>query len=593
MTTAEKVAALRGLMKQHDLAAYYVPSADPHQSEYLPECWKRRAWLSGFTGSAGELVVGRRQAGLWTDGRYFLQAEQQLDGSGIDLMRLGVPDAVSLTDWLAAHLKAGEAVGVDPNVIAVGTATNLEQKLGEHGIKVAYLPDNLVDALWTDRPEPGLDPLELHAAAAAGETAKAKLLRVRMEMRAQDCQAHVIGALDAVAWLLNLRSRDILFTPVAIAYVVVTDRDCALYVDQRKVTKPVAKALGEMVAIRPYDALVEDLAKLDARKVRVWLDPATTNRRVQDLLASCPQHLAPSPITAMRAVKNPTQLAGIAAAHVRDGVAMVKFLRWLEGAVPAGGVTELSAAAQQRAFRRESPEYQDDSFETISGYAANGAIIHYGPTSESNATLKPRGLYLIDSGGQYPDGTTDITRTVALGPPTKRQKECFTRVLMGMLDCSRTPFPLGTTGRRIEMFARRHLWEAGLEYNHGTGHGVGQYLGVHEGPHALKDLDTPPLRAGNLLSIEPGYYEAGQFGIRIENLAVVVEDDDHSTPDRAWLRFDTVTLCPIDLNLVVPELLNPDQRKQLNAYHKRVFQELSPHLDAKHKTWLRKATRAI
>jgi Xaa-Pro aminopeptidase len=272
---------------------------------------------------------------------------------------------------------------------------------------------------------------------------------------------------------------------------------------------------------------------------------------------------------------------------------MVKFLRWLETAVPAGGVTELSAAAQQRAFRAEAPEYQDDSFETISGYGANGAIIHYGPTEASDARLRPRGLYLIDSGAQYPDGTTDITRTLALGPPTKHQKECFTRVLMGLLDCTRTPFPAGTTGRRIEMFARRHLWEAGLEYNHGTGHGVGQYLGVHEGPHSLKDLDTPPLRAGNLLSIEPGYYEPGQFGIRIENLAFVAVDDEFSTEDRTWLRFEPVTLCPIDLALVEPTLLTPAQLKQLNAYHKRVYQELGAHLDAKHKTWLRKATRPI
>jgi len=593
MTTADKVAALRDLMKQHGVAAYYVPSADPHQSEYLPECWKRRAWLSGFNGSAGELVIGRRQAGLWTDGRYFLQAEQQLAGSGIDLMRLGQPDAVSLTDWLAVHLKPGEAVGVDPNVISVGVAAGLEKSLGEHDIKVTYLPDNLVDRLWNGRPDPVLAPIELHSASVAGETAKAKLQRVRMEMRDQNCQAHVIGALDAVAWLLNIRSRDILFTPVAIAYVVLTDRGCTLYVDPRKVSKVLVKTLGDMVKVRRYDEIAADLAELAARKPRVWLDPVTTNRRVQDLLAFCPQHLAPSPITAMRAVKNPVQIDGIAAAHVRDGVAMVKFLRWLEGAVPAGGVTELSAAAQLTAFRAEAPEYQDDSFETISGYAANGAIIHYGPTPESNANLRPRGLYLIDSGGQYPDGTTDITRTLALGPPTKRQKDCFTRVLMGTLDCSRTPFPAGTTGRRIEMFARRNLWDAGLEYNHGTGHGVGQYLGVHEGPHSLKDLDTPPLRAGNLLSIEPGYYEPGQFGIRIENLAVVTVDDEHSTEDRTWLRFHTITLCPIDLNLVEPALLTKDQLKQLNAYHKRVYEELRPHLDAKHKTWLRNATRAI
>jgi Xaa-Pro aminopeptidase len=314
---------------------------------------------------------------------------------------------------------------------------------------------------------------------------------------------------------------------------------------------------------------------------------------VVDALKGADCHLAPSPITAMKAVKNATQIRGIADAHVRDGVAMVKFLRWLEDAVPAGGVTEISAAAQLRAFRAQGKGFKDESFAPISGYAANGAIIHYSADERSNAKLKPRGVYLIDSGGQYPEGTTDITRTVPLGQPTRRQIDRYTRVLMGTIDCTRVPFPAGTTGQRHEMFARRALWLIGEDYAHGTGHGVGQYLGVHEGPHSLKNLVTPPLVAGNLMSIEPGHYEAGGFGIRLENLAVVVKDEKLSRNGRDWLRFETVTLCPIDTRLVDAQLMSPEQVAWLNAYHKRVYRELAPHLDAAHKRWLKGKTAAI
>ncbi len=593
MTTAAKLEALRELMQQHQVAAYYVPSADPHMSEYLPECWKRRAWLSGFTGSAGELLVAAKAAGLWTDGRYFFQASLELPGSGIDLLKLGVPETPSPTAWLRSQLKPGEAVGVDPAVMSVAQADLFERELLPHGIKVKPLARNLVDAIWTDRPAASLAPLAVHPTRYAGETHVSKLKRVRAELAAQGCGAHVVGALDAVAWLLNIRSADILFTPVAIAYVVVTERDCTLYVDARKVTGPVLKHLGKHVVVKDYREVGPDLKALARTKPRVWLDPASTNRWVQQQLKGSAFHLAASPITAMKAVKNPVQVAGITAAHVRDGVAMVKFLKWLGEAVPRGGVTEISAAEQLRAFRAEDRLFQDLSFDTISGYAGNGSIIHYKPTPASDAALKPSGVYLIDSGGQYPDGTTDITRTVALGKASRHLRACFTRVLMGTIDCTMTPFPQGATGRRIEMFARRNLWLAGLEYNHGTGHGVGQYLGVHEGPHSLKDLDTPPVREGNLFSIEPGCYEDGQFGIRCENLAFVVSDEKLSTPQRAWLRFATVTLCPFDRALILPELMTADQRRWLNEYHQRVYRELGPHLDPPHRAWLRQATRAI
>lgn len=593
MTPAQKLKALRDLMKKEKVAAYYVPSADAHMSEYLPEHAKRRAWLSGFTGSAGDLVVGQKKAGLWTDGRYFYQAELQLPGSGIDLQRLGHPDTPTTTGWIAAQLKRGDALGIDPAVISMDQAATLERDLAAHGIKVKSVARNLVDRIWTDRPDPSLAPVEIHPSRYAGESVASKLKRVRAEMKAAGAEVHVIGALDAVAWLLNVRSRDILYTPVVVSYLVITPRDCTFYVDARKVTGAVIKHLGKQAVIKEYGQLGPDLKALAKKKPRVWLDPVITNRWIQNQVKGCDVHRAPTPVTAMKAVKNAKQIEGIKTAHVRDGIAMVKFLKWLEEAVPAGGVTEISASDRLREFRAESRDFKDLSFDTISGYAANGSIIHYSADEDSNARLKTRGLYLIDSGGQYFDGTTDITRTVGLGKPSARMKERFTRVLAGTIDCTMTPFPEGTTGRRIEMFARRNLWLAGIDYAHGTGHGVGQYLGVHEGPHSLKDLDTPPLREGNLLSIEPGCYENGEFGIRCENLAFVVRNDKLSTEEKTWLCFDTVTLCPFDRELVATRFLTGDQLAWLNGYHKRVYKELGPHLDKEHRAWLRRGTRVI
>ena len=593
MNARDKVTALRKLMKTNKVDAYYVPSADPHLSEYLPEDWKHRAWLSGFTGSMGEVIIGMRKAGLWTDGRYFLQASMELPGSGISLMKMGVPGTPDMPTWVATQLKRGQVLGMDPSVVSVARAESFERALAPRGIKVKFLTRNLVSRIWSDRPDMSLAPVTLHGKAFAGETAEKKLTRVRAEMKVAGCKAHVVTALDQVAWLLNIRAADILFTPVVIAYALVTDRGASLYVDKRKMTPAVAKALKGKAQVKAYDAIWDDLKALGKRKHAVWIDPAFTNRRVVDALKGATCHFASSPITAMKAVKNATQLKHIAAAHVRDGVAMVKFLKWLEEAVPAGGVSELSAATRLRACRAEGKGFKDESFNTISGYAANGAIIHYSADEKSDAKLKPRGIYLIDSGGQYPEGTTDITRTVALGKPTRRQIECYTRVLMGTIDCTITPFPAGTTGQRQEMFARRALWQIGEDYAHGTGHGVGQYLGVHEGPHSLKNLVTPPLVPGNLMSIEPGHYENGGFGIRIENLAYVVVDEKFSKGDRTWHRFETVTMCPIDTTLVDAGLMSPDQRAWFNAYHQRVRRELSPHLDAAHRRWLAAKTRAV
>jgi len=594
MNAREKVAALRKLMSKNKVDAYYVPSADPHMSEYLPECWKHRAWLSGFTGSAGEVLIGMKKAGLWTDGRYFLQASIELKDSGIDLMRMGEPDTPTQIQWLASQLKKGQSLGIDASVISVTAARSFDAGLAAHGIKVKYFTPNLVGELWDDRPDPVLAPMVNHPVKYCGETVESKLGKVRAAMKDAGATAHVVGALDQVAWLLNVRSKDISYTPVVTAYTIVTARGATIYVDSRKVGKAIVKTLKGKAVVKDYDAVWSDLEKLAAgKKAKIWIDEGTINRRVIDTLKGADFHFEPSPITALKAVKNAVQIEGFAEAHRRDGVAMVKFLKWLEEAVPAGGVTEISASDRLAEFRAEGEGFKDLSFGTISGYAANGAIIHYSATEESSAKLKPRGLYLIDSGGQYPEGTTDITRTVPLGKPTRRQIECFTRVLMGTIDCTMIPFPAGTTGQRQEMFARRALWAIGEDYAHGTGHGVGQYLGVHEGPHSLKNIVTPPLVEGNILSVEPGHYEAGKFGIRIEHLAFVVRDEKHSTADKTWYTFHAVTLCPIDTRLVNKKLMSGEQVDWLNRYHKRVYKELSPRLDKAHKSWLKKATKAI
>jgi Xaa-Pro aminopeptidase len=593
MTTREKLAALRVLMKKHGLTAYYVPSVDPHQSEYLPECWKRRAWLSGFTGSAGDLVVTLRKAGLWTDGRYYLQAEQELKGSGITLMKLGQPETPELMDWVAKQLKPGQSMGVDPQVLSVAGAEAFEETLGDAGSKVRYISRNLVDQLWKDQPEPSLAPIKIHSSRYAGEGVRSKLKRLREAMKEQGAQAHVMGTLDTIAWLFNIRSADILYTPVAIAYAVVTDRGATIFTDMRKVAKGTAKALAKNAKFVSYTALPDTLHKLGKRRAKVLIDPATTNRWVQGHLRGAEIVHGASPVVMFKAIKNDTQVAGFRDAMVRDGVAMVKFLRWLQKAVPRGGVTEMSAAQKLDGFRAEDNLFFDCSFETISGYRGNGAIIHYAVSEESDVKLRPRGIYLIDSGGQYPDGTTDITRTVTLGKPTPREREMFTRVLKGTIQCTITPFPAGTTGQRHELFARQALWKAGANYMHGTGHGVGHFLGVHEGPASLKDIPTVPLEPGMILSIEPGVYQAGKFGIRTENLALVVRDKKLSRNGQDWYHFDTLTLCPIDLRLIDRKLLTATERKWLNQYHQLVYRKLNRHLDTDHKNWLLRATRGI
>jgi len=595
VTTREKIQALRKLMADHKLDAYYVPSVDPHLSEYVPACWQRRAWLSGFTGSMGDVVVTRRDAGLWVDSRYWLQAEGQTAGQGVTVHRLGEPGVPSALEHLAATLRKGAVLGLDPQVMSMGAMADFRASLEPRGVKIKALARNLVDAVWKDRPAPSDAPLEAHPVKFAGETAAAKLARLRAAMTELGVKAHVIGALDVIAWLFNVRSRDIDYTPVAIAYAVVEARKATLYVDPAKVTEAVRRALAKHVTLKPYADAGPAFQALAAKRLPVLVDPDTTNSWVTGLLKGCPVLAATSPVVFMKSVKNPVQQAGIRAAHVRDGVAMVKFLHWLEGAVEGGRLSEIDASDRLRAFREEQDLFRDESFSPISGYAAHGAIVHYSATPATAAVLKPRGLYLIDSGGQYLDGTTDITRTVALGPVPKRARRLFTRVLQGNLLLTRTPFPAGTSGLRLEVLARQPLFLVGETYGHGTGHGVGHYLGVHEGPMSVspRPAANAVLHEGQFLSIEPGHYEAGEFGIRIENLAFVARDEQRSRPGRDWYRWDVVTLCPIDRRLIDVDLLSPDERAWIDAYHARVFKTLAGHLDKAEKAWLKRATAAL
>ncbi len=595
MEIRERIEAVRELMRAKGIDAYLVPGTDPHQSEYLPDHWKRRDFVTGFTGSAGDAVITLDDAGLWTDGRYFLQAERQLRGTGVHLFRMGMPGVPSIQRFLVDRASEGDRVGVDPRVVSMQRASALEQALAERGARLKPIATNLVDRVWKSQPRLPRTPLRVQPTRFAGEGLAGKLKRVRAAMVDADVDALVVTALDAIMWTTNLRGRDVDFNPVAIAYLIV-ERDAAtLFVDPVKVTPEVERHLGRRVAVRPYREAGAVLRELGRARRRVWVDGDGTSRWVVDRLRGASLHVAANPIAAMKARKNATEQEGMRAAHVRDGVAMVRFLRWLESEVRSGDVTELTAAATLEAIRAEGDHYQGPSFRTISGYAEHGAIIHYSVDESTDVVLQPRGIYLVDSGAQYTDGTTDITRTLCLGGrPTAAQKEQYTRVLMGHVELATARFPAGTRGLRLDTFARMHLWQAGLDYRHGTGHGVGAHLNVHEGPQSISPRCTgAALEAGNVLSNEPGYYEDGSHGIRIENLVLVVEDPEHSTAEQTWLRFDTLSLCPIDLRLVKPSLLSDAHRKWIDAYHRRVLRELSPHLGGNDRAWLKEKCRRI
>jgi Xaa-Pro aminopeptidase len=593
MTSREKVTALRKLMKQEGLSAYLVPSTDPHMSEYVPECWKRRQWLSDFTGSAGDLVILTREAGLWTDSRYYLQAEQQLDPGVFRLFKKGLPETPEIPAYLAKHLKPGQVVGIDPRVFSREASEQLEEALKPRKIRFRSVRRNLVDRIWDDRPSVPDAPITLHADRLAGETPAEKLARVRRALVEREVDAHVVTALDAIAWLLNIRGTDVEFNPVAIAYAIVTRRAATLYIDPRKIPARAAEALAGTVTIKPYEAAAAGFAALGARRARVLVDPATTNRWVIERLRGARLKYAESPIVPLRAVKNRVQAQGMRRCHRRDGVAMVRFLYWLEQHGAGRRLREGQLAERLESFRAEERHYRGPSFDPIVGFGRNAAVVHYSPRTGENRIVGKHGILLLDTGGQYLDGTTDITRTVALGAPSRRQRKLFTLVLRAHIGLARACFPKGTAGSRIEVLARRAMWEEGLDYGHGTGHGVGHYLNVHEGPVGFSARAQAKLEPGHIISLEPGIYVAGKDGFRIENLVLVVRDPRRSRPQQEWCQLEPLTLCPIDRMLIEPAMLEAAEREWLNAYHERVFQLLAPRLEKAERRWLRAQTRPV
>ena len=594
MDVHERLRELRKLMRKQRVDAYFIPNADPHQSEYAPACWERRAWFSGFTGSAGDLLVGTKNAWLWTDGRYFLQAERQLEGSDIELMRQGNAGVATLEKHLAG-LRQRARVGVDPRVISPARARAMEAALQEVDGTLVALDDNLVDQVWLAQPAMPASVMMPLARRFTGATVAQKLKALRSRMDEQGADALVVTMLDAIAWLFNVRASDVDYNPVAVAYAVVTKSSATLFTNLDRVSASVERHLGKHVGLRTYDDVGAALNRLAARRQSVWVDDATASRWVVDQLDGATLQLAASPISRMKARKNETELAGIRAAHVRDGVAMVRFLHWLSNNVANGDLSELSAATHLESLRAEGQHFQGLSFPTIAGYKEHGAIIHYGVTPESSKPLRPNGMFLLDSGAQYLDGTTDITRTILLGgKATRAQKQNFTRVLKGHIALAESRFPAGATGARLDTFARQFLWQAGLDYAHGTGHGVGAYLNVHEGPQSISPRgQSAPLEVGNIQSNEPGYYEPGQYGIRIENLVEVTRDEQLSANGTEFLRLETLTLCPIDTQLIDARLLTDAERKWLNSYHRRVRQTLSPLLQPADRRWLKTACGAI
>jgi Xaa-Pro aminopeptidase len=592
----KRIAELRQGMTRAGLDAYYVPSTDPHQSEYTPACWQRRQWLSGFSGSAGDLVVTRDTAGLWTDGRYFLQATEELRGSGIKLFRQGRKGVPPLPAWIGSTLKKGQALGADPEVLSRATATELESALSPAGARLKLLEGNLVDRIWTARPALPTGPVEPLPLEFSGEGVSSKLRRLRRAMAEKRADAHVLTALDAIAWLFNIRGEDVEHCPVVIAYAIVTAERAVLFVDPEKLGVRERRLLSRAVEVRPYPVVGSALGALAAKRRRVWVDGRTANVWVLGKLKGCPLITDPGPLALFKAKKNGTEIAGARAAHRRDGLALVRFLSWLERTLAEGGVTEISAGEKLAALRAEGEHYRGESFATIAALDGHGATIHYQASEKTDVPLAPGAIFLLDSGGQYLDGTTDVTRTILLArEATPEQRDRFTRVLKGHMAVARCHFPAGTAGRQIDTLGRLALWDAGLDYAHGTGHGVGAYLNVHEGPQAISHTRCTgvPLEEGNILSDEPGFYQEKEYGIRIESLLLTVQDETLSRRETPFLGFEVLTLCPIDLRLVEPDLLTAEERTWLDAYHRRVYDELAPDLAAEDRSWLRRATRPL
>ena len=588
----ERLARLRREMAQRGMDGYVVVTDDFHGSEYVGDYFKARAYLSGFTGSAGTLVVLPDRAALWTDGRYFLQAAEQLTGSTIELMRMGQPDVPAIGAFLAQHLPEGGVLGFDGRTVSSSFAGTLEKALEAKHIRFAGGED-LVDAVWPDRP--ALSDRPVWELTGCGLSREEKLAKLREKMAAEDAAYLLLTSLTEIAWALNLRGGDVACTPVFLSFLLIGREDAQLCIQPQAVPADIAAKLAACgVTLRPYGAVYDLLRALPAG-TRIMADSATANYRIMESLSHAEVLDQPSPAVLMKACKTQEETDGFRAAHIKDGAALCRFLYWLKTRIGEEPMTELSAAARLAAFRAEQPDFLDLSFDTIAGYGPHGAIVHYDPTPETDVPLHPEGLLLVDSGAHYRQGTTDVTRTIALGPVTQEEKRMFTLVLKGHLALAAARFPHGATGENLDVLARLPLWEQGLDYNHGTGHGVGFILSVHEGPQSFRWHSTDgrriPLEEGMVISNEPGYYEAGKFGIRHENLVLVRAGE--TTDYGQFMYLEPLTMAPFDRDAIDVALLTEPELALLNDYHKLVYDTVSPLLDAEEQAWLAAATAPL
>ncbi|MFC2096816.1 aminopeptidase P family protein [Bacteroidota bacterium] len=593
-TIKERIAALREQMCLNNLDAYIIPSTDPHAGEYIPEHWQSRKWISGFTGSAGTVVVTNDMAGLWTDSRYFIQAEKELENSGIQLIKMKIPHFPCYMDWLGEHISEGSCVGLDGNIFSITDFDRLKNILSKKKISIDSSND-LINNIWTNRPTIPKSQIFIHDIKYAGYSTSEKIEHVRQKMSETGVNFHLITTLDDIAWLFNIRGNDVEFNPVAVSYALISMEKAVLFIFDEKVDdKTRTKLTKEGVQIEDYYTITDHLSKMQPEN-RILISPGKTNICLYD---SIPKHCSISKdlaiTTRLKAIKNKTEIKHLKNLLVKDGIALEKFLFWLEKNLGLIKITELSAAEKLTEFRRQQENYIAHSFYPISGYKGNGAMAHYHVLPETDKVFEKNGLYLIDSGGQYLDGTTDTTRTVSLGYPTSEEKTDFTLALVGMIRLSMIKFPEGTFGHQLDVFARKAMWDRGMNYGHGTGHGVGFFLNVHEGPQGIGPRPGDPnttLENGMVITNEPALYKPGKHGVRTENMLIVV--NDIKTEFGQFLKFDTITLCHIDTGLIDMNIINDEEKEWINNYHKLVFEKLSPHLDKNEKNWLRDKTQKI
>ena len=607
-TIKERLASLRKIMRREKLCAVIIPSTDPHNGEYVPEHWEGRKWISGFSGSAGTAVVTLHSAALWTDSRYFIQAEEELRDTGFLLMRQKMPGTPDIPEWISQEVfkdstrpaDGSTEVCIDGTVCSAAAVEGLIADLRSHGGLTLRTNLDLLAEIWQGRPSLPTAPIEIHPLEFAGERAADKLARIRKSLRARHADGMLVAALDDIAWTLNIRSRDVHCTPVAVAYLLIATDRATLFTMKEKVSAETEAYLkGEGVDIDDYGNVAKGLKRYPEYNILADKDEVnhTLYRGIKCRIVD-----AASPIPEMKAVKSEAEIKGFRNAMLRDGVAMVRFLRWLKENIGKLPMTELSVSDRLQSLRAEQNLFRDVSFDTIAGYGAHGAIVHYEPTAETDIPLQPRGFLLLDSGAQYQDGTTDITRAIPLGPLTEEERLVYTLVLKGHIALEMLKFPDGASGTQLDAVARKDLWRYGYNYLHGTGHGVGSYLSVHEGPHQIRmEYRQAPLHAGMTVTDEPGVYLEGKFGVRIENTLLTRRyttplqeaGRGHESPTAEYLEFESLTLCPIDREPIIADMLTAEERGWLNDYHRRVYESLSPYLTSEEKAWLEKECQAI